>query len=71
MRRAFSRSRRRMQVGFLAVHRDVEPGSLVGDRGAKRDKEANQLEQDEAHRAAVDDGREDRGAWMSTCRGLP
>src|SRR6187402_288486 len=50
-----------VQVGFLAVLRHVETGALVSGLGADRDQQVDDLEQDEADRAAVDDRRHHRG----------
>ena len=49
-----------VDVRFLAVLRDVEAGGLVGGVGAQRHDQADQLQQHEAHDAAVDDRRADR-----------
>src|SRR4051812_18847530 len=50
------------QIRFLAVLRDVETGHLVLVGRAQRDHQADDLQQDEADDAAVDDGGQHRRA---------
>src|SRR6185503_9431523 len=59
-----------VQISLFAVHRDVETRGLVGLRRAKRDKQADQLEQDEAHAAAEHDRGSNRHCLDTDLAGI-
>ena len=58
--RAAGRSASGVHVGLFAVHADVETAALVVAVARSGITSADQLQQHEAHDAAVDDGRADR-----------